>query len=83
MRSGTMLALSLSVCSGHPGSDVSSLVLVCLGLPYGYTMVLLPVGTLEDGHCLRRALGKLWDMQPGQVIRKIKERGEHLRLHRG
>ena len=40
-------------------------------------------GTLEDGHCLRRALGKLWGMQPGQVIRKIREGGEHLRLHRG
>ena len=35
-------------------------------------------GTLEDGHCLRRALGKLWGMQPGQVIRKIREGGEHL-----
>ena len=32
-------------------------------------------GTLEDGHCLRRALGKLWDMQPGQVIQKIREGG--------
>ena len=40
-------------------------------------------GTLEDGHCLRRALGKLWGMQPGQVIRKIREGGEHFRLHRG
>ena len=40
-------------------------------------------GTLEDGHCLRRALGKLWGMQPGQVIRKIREGGAHLRLHRG
>ena len=40
-------------------------------------------GTLEDGHCLRRELGKLWDMQPGQVIRKVREEGEHLRLHQG
>ena len=40
-------------------------------------------GTPEDGHCLRRALGKLWDMQPGQVIQKIREGGEHLRLHHG
>ena len=47
-------------------------------------------GTLEDGYCLRRggrALGKLWGMQLGQVIRKIREGGEHLRLrnslHRG
>jgi hypothetical protein len=40
-------------------------------------------GTLKDGHCLRRALGKLWDMQPGQVIRKIRAGGEHFRLHRG
>ena len=37
----------------------------------------------KDGHCLRRALGKLWDMQPGQVIQKIREGGEHLRLHHG
>ena len=40
-------------------------------------------GALENGHCLGRALGKLWDMQPGQVIRKMREVGEHLQLYRG
>jgi hypothetical protein len=38
-------------------------------------------GILEDGHCPRRALGKLWDKQPGQVIWKTREGDEHLRLH--
>jgi hypothetical protein len=40
-------------------------------------------GTLEDGHCLRRSLAKLWGIQPGQVINKLSEGGEHVTKHGG
>jgi hypothetical protein len=40
-------------------------------------------GTLEDGHCLRRALGKLWGIRPGQVVSKLCEGGEHITKHGG
>ena len=40
-------------------------------------------GTLEDGHCLRRSLAKLWGIQPGQVINKLREGGEHVTKHGG
>ena len=40
-------------------------------------------GTLEDGHCLRRALGKVWGIQPGQVVSELCEGGEHITKHGG
>ena len=36
-----------------------------------------------DGHCLRRALGKLWEMQPGEVIQKTREGIRYLQLNAG
>jgi hypothetical protein len=41
------------------------------------------LGTLEDGQCLRRALGKLWNIPPGQVIGKLAEGSEHVVRHKG
>lgn len=41
------------------------------------------MGTLEDGHCMRRAPGKLWGKEPGQVIRKLEEGSAHVVRHGG
>jgi hypothetical protein len=41
------------------------------------------LGTLEDGQCLRRALGKLWNIEPGQVISKLAEESAHVMRHKG
>ena len=40
-------------------------------------------GILEDVHCLRRSLGKLWDIQPGRVISKLCEGVNTLKKHGG
>ena len=41
------------------------------------------LGTLEDGQYLRRALGKLWNIAPGQVISKLAEGSAHVVRHKG
>jgi hypothetical protein len=41
------------------------------------------IGVRGDRHCLRRSLGKLWDMHPGEVIRKMREGARHLQQNDG
>ena len=40
-------------------------------------------GTRGDGHCLRRSLGKLWGMHPGEVISKMREGARYLQQNEG
>jgi hypothetical protein len=56
----------------------NSSVISFLGQIKGETL-----GTLEDGQCLRRALGKLWNIEPGQVIDKLEEGSAHIVRHKG
>ena len=47
------------------------------------TLKATTIGVQVDGHCLRRALGKLWNMQPGEVIHKMREGARHLQQNSG
>ena len=47
------------------------------------TLKATTIGVQGDGHCLRRALGKLWNMQPGEVIHKMREGARHLQHNSG
>ena len=40
-------------------------------------------GVTGDGHCLRRSLGKLWDMHPGEVIGKMREGARYIQQNAG
>ena len=40
-------------------------------------------GVRGDGHCLRRSLGKLWDMHPGEVIGKMREGARYIQQNAG